>query len=183
MPVKMTRDRVPEALASIRALTKDRILVGVPDENADRKPEDGEPPTLITNAGIGLVMEFGDPSKNIPARPFLIPTAVSMQDDLVKWLRSVATKAAGGDKGSIAAGFANIGQRVVSSVQKKITDGPFAPLSIKTIQARARRGRKGAKKYLKQIAVGQTPDVAVKPLIDTGQLRRAINFVIRPKGN
>jgi hypothetical protein len=52
-----------------------------------------------------------------------------------------------------------------SSVRKKINEGPFEPLAPKTLQERKRRGRTGE-----------------KPLIDTGQLRNSVTYVIRPKG-
>jgi hypothetical protein len=180
----MTKDDVPQLLRAIKSMQSERILVGVPDTNADRQAVAGEPASKITNAGIALVMEFGDPSKNIPARPFLVPAVVGMKDSLPDMFRTVAQKVLTGGAGAVQSGFTIIGQRVADAVKKKITDGPFQELSIRTIEARARRGRKGAQAYLKGVKAGTatTPSAAgVKPLIDTGQLRRAINFVIRPK--
>ena len=53
----------------------------------------------------------------------------------------------------------------ISAVQAEITDGAFAPLAERTIKGRLRRGRTGT-----------------KPLIDTGQYRRAFQYTIT-KGN
>ncbi|HCN2843789.1 TPA: hypothetical protein N6R16_004997, partial [Escherichia coli] len=51
-----------------------------------------------------------------------------------------------------------------------------------TVEARARRGRKGATLELARRVAGESPgtDLA-KPLIDTGQYRRAITHVVRDK--
>lgn len=58
----------------------------------------------------------------------------------------------------------------------------FTPLADSTVEARARRGRKGATLELARRAAGESPgtDLA-KPLIDTGQYRRAITHVVRDK--
>jgi hypothetical protein len=69
-----------------------------------------------------------------------------------------------------------------NAVRTKITDGPFAPLADSTLRARARRGRKGAVAELKSRAQGNAPNNAnAKPLIDTGQLRKSITYVVRKK--
>lgn len=58
----------------------------------------------------------------------------------------------------------------------------FTPLADSTVEARARRGRKGAKAELARRAAGESPGTElVKPLIDTGQYRRAITHVVRDK--
>lgn len=64
----------------------------------------------------------------------------------------------------------------------RITNTGFTPLADSTVEARARRGRKGAKAELARRAAGELPGTdLVKPLIDTGQYRRAITHVVRDK--
>ncbi len=163
--VTMKKDDVDAILKQIRMLTKQEVLIGVPDENAGRQPEQGEKQEPISNAEIGYLMEFGLPEKNIPARPFLVPGVENAKDKIGKRLEVGARKALTGDKDAVDIAFNGAGLVAQNAVRAKITDGPFKELSEKTLAARKRRGRTGE-----------------KPLIDTGQLRNSVTYVIRPKG-
>lgn len=165
MPVKITKDRLGEILKSVKALNKSEVLVGVPDINAEREREPGETGPPASNATIGYAMEFGVPEKNIPARPFLIPGIRDAQDKIVARLKKGAIAALGGDTKTIDKELNTIGLIGQKAVQVKIASGPFEPLSERTLKAREARGRTGT-----------------KPLLDTGQLRRAITFVLQDKG-
>ncbi len=182
MSFEITIDRVLNIVKAVKDLTSKEVKVGVPAENADRDPPPGEGAT-VNNAQIGVWMEFGVPEKNVPARPFLVPGIQSAQADIVKGLRKAAEAAIDDNPKGVAKQLTAVGIMGQAAVQAKITDGPFVPLSMRTIEARARRGRKGAKKYLKQMNAGQTPDPGlVKPLMDTGALRQSISFVVVDKG-
>jgi hypothetical protein len=157
----MKIDRWAGFQKSIKSLTANKVLVGIPDTNADRKPDPGDP-VPITNAGIGYIMEKGDPERNIPARPWLEPGVASAKEPITDRLHKTAMKALDGDAEATKAGLTGVGLIAQSAVRAKITDGPFAPLAETTLAARRRRGRTGE-----------------KPLIDSGQLRQAVNFVIR----
>lgn len=166
MPVTITRDRVPELLRAVKILTKRRVLVGVPDEKADRPVDPDENRGPITNAALAYIHETGIPSKNIPARPFLVPGIRSIEPELVKRFKTAGEKALnGGTPTDIEKALTTIGLRAQSAVQAKITDGPFQPLADATLAARRARGNKSE-----------------KPLIDSGKMRQAISFVIRDKG-
>ncbi len=159
--VTLKIDRWAGFQKSIKSLTANRVLVGIPDANADRKP-DPKDPVPITSAGIGWIMEHGAPEKNIPARPFLNPGIAGAKDKITDRLQKTAMKAIDGDVTATKTGLAGVGLIAQRSVQERITDGPFAPLAPATLADRVRRGRTGE-----------------KPLIDTGQLRRAVTYVIR----
>lgn len=146
---------------ALDGLLKREVLVGIPSSNAARDPEPGET-TAATNALIGYVMEYGSPAKNIPARPFLHPGIANAKDDIAKHFKKAAQLALTGKADEIGQELEKIGLIAQVSVQKKITDGPFEPLKPATLAARVRRGRTGT-----------------TPLIDTGQLRRAITYVVR----
>ena len=184
--VIVTKDTLPNFLKLLKALTRQEVLVGVPDESADRQDNDAQ---LITNAGIGYVMEFGAPEKNIPARPFLIPGIQDGFEKIAKAFSVGAKKVLSGDLARLEEAQTKAGSAAVAAVKQKITGGPFAPLAESTIKNRLRRHRrrKGEREYLQGIAQGMTsaelaPLNLVKPLIDTGQLRRSITFVIRDRG-
>lgn len=163
--VLTSRDKVDQILKSIRSLTKTEVLVGVPDINAGRDPEPGEGGQPLSNAEIGYLMETGVPEKNIPARPFLIPGVREAVEPIGKQMESGARKSLTGDTQAIDATMNKVGLIAQNAVRMKITDGPFAPLAPKTLAKRRAKGRTGE-----------------KPLLDTGQLRQSITYVIRPKG-
>lgn len=158
-------DLTDKLLKSLAALTKDRCLVGVPASNADRDPEPGESPD-VNNAMIGYIMETGSPAKNIPARPFLVPGVENAKDEVAKRYAAGAKAMLNGKTDTLEPTHNAVGLIAVASVQEKITDGPFVPLAPRTLAARRARGRTGE-----------------MPLIDTDQLRRAQNYVIRRKGD
>lgn len=158
--VIVTKDRVAEVLAQVKALTRDRVLVGVPADKAGRN--EGEP---ITNPEIAYINDRGAPELNIPARPFMVPGVERELGRITKRMRSGAVRALNGDKDAAQQTFVAVGLIAQAAIRKRIDEGPFVPLSPVTLANRRARGRSGT-----------------KPLIDTGQLRNAITFVIRKRG-
>lgn len=160
--MKMTKDALPQVMESIKSLTRKDVLVGIPAEHAHRDPEENEAP--LTNAEIGYIHEFGAPEANIPARPHMIPGIKSKSKEIVQVLKKGASQVLDGHNEAAAQSLMAAGFLGSSAVKKKITDGPFAPLAPATIANRKARGKTSS-----------------KPLIDTGQYRNAITFVIRDK--
>ena len=189
--VKVVLDDSAKFLAALEELTKNAVFVGIPSTRLQRDPAPGEknPPN---NAVIGYVMENGDPDKNIPARPFLIPAVEANQKEILKRLKEIAQAGFAGNLPQIKSLRTQLGLFAQRAVQQKITDGPFQPLAQATLEARVRRqfgkgaagSRKGAKMELARRAAGLPAgtDLA-RPLIDTGQLRRAVDFSIGPARN
>jgi hypothetical protein len=165
MALKIETDATAKLFRDVDALVKSRVLVGIPDTGAERQPEDGEEGTPPSNALIGYLMETGAPDQNLPARPTLVPGIEKAQEKITYHLGSAALAAVLGDSSGVEAGLMKAGMVAVSSVQAEITDGTFAPLSQRTIQARLRRGR-----------------TSTKPLVDSGQYRRAVTYVIVRRG-
>jgi len=163
--VKTIKDLTPQVLASIRAMANTRVMVGVPAENAFRVPEPGETVTPPNNAEIGYINEFGEPASHIRPRPFLVPAMETMQPEIIGRLHKIADVAiAGRGPEAVDRGLHALGLRAQAAVRKKITDGPFVPLAPYTIWKRQNR---------------KAPRMGTKPLIDTGALRRSINYAIR----
>lgn len=159
MPVKITVDKMASVIKAINELGAKDVLVGIPEGCTDRKS--GDP---ATNALIGYVQEFGSPANNIPARPFLIPGVQDIQKPAADRLKVAAQRALSGDlsqaeKQLHAAGL--IGQ---NSARAKINSNIQPKLSERTLAARRARGV-----------------TRENTLIDTGQLRNAITYVIRKK--
>lgn len=163
MTVKVTKDKTGEIEKAIKALVKRKVLIGIPDSAAERKPEPGGS-SAPSNSTIGYVMEFGEPSLNIPARPFLVPGVVAAKEKIVARMRKTGEAVLSGDLDALDPGLMAAGLIGQSAVKAKITQGPFEPLAERTLAARRARGRTGE-----------------KPLVDTGQLRQAVTYVIREK--
>lgn len=142
-------------LKDLEILTKERVLVGIPASSEPRK--EGGP---LSNAEIAYIQNFGSPEKNIPAREFMYSGIKNAQEKIAKALRlagQASLKGEDPDRYLSQAGL--IAQR---AIRAKIVDGPFDPLAKSTVEARVRRGKKSD-----------------KPLIDTGQMKNAITYVLR----
>lgn len=165
MATTITKDMLPALLAAIEGLTRQQVLIGIPGDVPDRRPEPGQGAPL-TNPTIGFIQEFGSPAANIPARPFLRPGVQQALPACIERLRAGAKRALtlppnpdAGTNALIAAGLT-----AQNSVRAYINAGVSPGLAAATLRARRARGRTGA-----------------TPLIDTGQLRNSIQFVLRNK--
>lgn len=158
MTIKVTVDKTTDLMAQIKSLTQSRVLVGVPAEEATRE---GEP---INNATIAYIHDNGAPEANIPARPFMHPGIMSAEDKIAKRFKDGAVRTLKGDKDAVDQTMTAVGLTAQSAIRNKISEGIPPPLAPRTLAQRRRRGRSGE-----------------IPLIDTGQLRNAINFVVRKK--
>jgi hypothetical protein len=150
-------DNVAKATAGIAALATTRVMVGVPADKGSRK--DGEP---INNAALAYIHENGAPEAGIPERPFLKPGIDTKQTEITTALEKTGQAALEGNPGKVDRGFNAVGLIGQNAVRAKINDGPFTPLAEATLAARRARGRTGD-----------------KPLIDKGELRNALTYVVR----
>lgn len=173
--VTVTVDKIAAVTRSIGQLVAHEVLVGIPQAKA---PREGDP---LNNATIGYIMETGSPAANIPARPWLVPGVQSAQEDVTDELGGAAQAALGGN--SPAGGLSRAGQTARDAVRLYLNTADFEPLSDATLRARARRGLKGRKGAIAELdsrEAGNAPSNATaRPLIDTGQLRNAVSYVVR----
>ncbi|MNP45078.1 hypothetical protein D3C76_1389750 [compost metagenome] len=152
------------------------MLVGIPEEDSERED------VPFGNAGIGYLNENGSPAQNIPPRPHLQPGVKSVEDQTVPMLKAAAQAALEGDMSGAERSLDRAGTLAANGVKRYMTITGFTPLADSTVEARARRGRKGAKAEMARRAAGETPGTdRVKPLIDTGGYRRAITHIVRAK--
>jgi hypothetical protein len=200
-PVSCTQDRVDELLVQLRMLTELEVLVGFPESTAERSADaDAEAgSTPPSNATLGYIHDNGAPESNIPARPFMIPGILAARPKIVRQMMQVGVAAfrlTGDPKDKLRVqrvqkAFHAVGLTAQYAIRAKINEGLDPPLAPGTIAARARaRGtksmRKGEKKYFELLGQGMSPGEAqagagIKALINTGQLRNAVNYVIRPR--
>lgn len=177
MSVTMTGEGLTGIFEAIQELMDKEVLVGIP-HGENRTDADG-----MTNAQLYYLHEHGSPAQNIPARPTLIPGIASVQEKIADRLCKAVDAALDGNAEGVMKHYNAAGMTAQNAVRLYFVEGGLAPLSIATIRVRARRGRKGAKQYLKQIEQGPPQDGLVKPLIDTGEMRKSITYVIRKRGD
>lgn len=182
--IKVTIDKVANLAKSLEVLASVRVMAGVPSTKAVRTSEKAP----INNAQLMYIHENGAPEANIPARPVVHPAIKEVQPHLIAIFETAATQALAGNKDAVMQSYNAAGIVAQNAMRKRITDGPFAPLSPRTIAARAAKSgrgrRKGEQKYLDLVKGGMSGVEAqnatgIKPLINTGQLRRALTYVIR----
>lgn len=178
-------DGVGELREMIKLLAKKEVLVGFPEDTSART---GDEDAEITNAALGYIHDNGDADAHIPPRPFMVP---GMKDaearataQLTKMAKDVLAR-----KGTAAIdqGFERLGLMVATTIKRKINEGIPPPLADSTLRERANRGgkskgRQGANWELAWRAAGAPPSTELaKPLIDTGQLRNAVSYVVRER--
>lgn len=157
---KLLYSRAKILKASLPLFKKD-VLVGVPNESPKRKAE-GEAVGPMNNATLAYIHDNGSPAANIPARPFMQPGIASAKERIVSTLLAGAKANIAGNTEAIENALHKTGLIAQAQIRSKINEGIAPELAPRTLAARRARGRTGT-----------------KPLIDTGQLRNSINYVIR----
>jgi hypothetical protein len=163
--LEVTVDLTEDFEKIIKQFKNDAVLVGIPEEDADRKQqeEDGE----MTNAALLAINEFGSPANNIPPRPVMEIGLLLAQEDIASELRKAVLAAfSGGGATAMEKYYNRAGLLASQSIKQVINKQYFiAPPSEATIAARKAKGFKGT-----------------KSLIVTGQMRNAITWVVNKWG-
>ena len=159
--VTVVFDKTRKIAEALREVSTTRVMAGVPAEKGLRQEEDGKQ-AGINNAALMYIHEHGAPDAGIPPRPVVYPAIKSIHKEVVKTLFKIGRLALEGKPKQVEQGFNALGIMAQNAMRKRITDGPFIPDKPATLAARRARGHKGE-----------------RPLIETGQLRRALTYVIR----
>jgi hypothetical protein len=172
---KITVDNTKALLQDLKSLARKEVLVGVPEEE---DPRDQKSP--IGNAGLAYIHDNGSPAAGIPAREFMRPGIEKIKNKIEGLLKRAAKAYLDNDKATAEQVLNATGLLAQSSIQKVIRDGEnFKPLKEATLKARLRR-RKSLSKLPKEMQE-EIMD-SFHPLIDTGQLLKAITYVIKGFG-
>lgn len=171
--VQQTLDRSAVIRQAMKQLCDQEVLVGIPGEKAAREGE-------MDNATIGYIQEHGSPEANIPGRPFLLPGIKKALPQTIPLLRHAAKEALRGNIAGVTTAFNKAGMIAVNFVRGMFVDNDWTPLKNATLADRARaEGWKGPRRKK-----GETPTPKrSNPLLFTGQLRKAISYVVRRKGS
>ena len=117
-------------------------------------------------AYVAAIHEFGYPQGNIPARPFMRPTAEQKKSE---WGRQIAGAIRGAIDGKvdITQAFDALGASSAGDIARTISRVTAPPLKKTTLAARQARKK--------------TPGVSKKPLVDTGQMIQSVSHVVEDK--
>jgi hypothetical protein len=179
------RDNTRRIFQALETLLGHEILVGIPEDKSQR-PGDSD----ITNAALAYIHEFGSPAANVPARPFLFRGIAAAEKPVLLQLKKAGKAAMDGDAGRALQYMHAAGSVASNSVRDTLLKGEgWDPLSPQTILNRNRsRGTKSHRKeelyYLALYSSGMDAADAqsaanIKPLINTGEMFRAITYVIK----
>jgi len=181
--VTVVMDNTGKVFKSIANLVGKQVLVGIPDSGQNSR-DDGP----INNATVGYLMEFGSPANNVPARPFLIPGVKKSQAASLRQLRQAADEALEGNASASDQALNRAGIVAANEVKHVINSNIPPPLKPGTIRSRARsRGakrRESEQVYLDLVRKGVDAGAAqsetgIVSLVNTGQLRNSITYVVR----
>lgn len=162
-------------LAAILRLKKEMasraVRVGVMGK-ADRErggiAEDGESENTrpIGNVELAVIHEYGAPMARIPARSFLYSTLHANRKEYAALIEKLI-KAVIERKMTVDKGLNLLGMRVANDAKNRIASGAIKQdLAPSTIAAKVRKHGSGA----------------IKALIDSGQLKNSITWVVESKG-
>lgn len=174
--------QVNKALAS---LARKEVYVGIPQANASRP---GEP---VNNAELMYIHTNGSPIRHIPARPVIEPAIeASPTKELIKdELKLAAEAALVGDKSKEDTHLKRAGTIGANAAKSWFTDSrngwkQNAPSTIRH-KLRTLKGKslRDALDLLDEYEADDSVDINSinTPLIDTGELRRSITYVVGEK--
>lgn len=176
--VKVVVDRTKEVTDSIAALAGQSVMVGWPESSSSRD-DIGE----MNNPTLAYIHHNGAPEVNLPARPALSLGIQKAQAKINKRLQKAGKAALDGKRLESLGQMQMMGQETADAVRSAITDGIPPPLADSTLKSRMRQrkgGRKEAAAEWARRAGGAPPGVDLaKPLFFSGQLARAVSFVVR----
>lgn len=158
--VTIFKDEEDNIRQAVKRMANRRLTVGVLSDKTDRV--DGN----ITNAALAYIHETGMPSKNIPARPFLVSGIKDVKPNIERYMKRMATAEFDGENDKIRDSLQTIGRIAVAAIKKRISTGTFVPLAESTIEKRKGRGV-----------------TTTQPLFDTKQLYRSIGYRITEARN
>jgi hypothetical protein len=141
-------------------------LVGIPQNKASREKDGNQKASAVTNAELLYIHTNGSPARNIPARPVIEPAIENSVDKLVKRMKIVFQMLLDGNITGATLELDKTGMYAQNIVRNWFVDplNHWAPNSPSVIAAKRRKGATDP-----------------KPLIDTGELRKSITYVIRRK--
>lgn len=159
--VEVTYDGFKKMMNGLNYLKDSAVYVGITEKETSRKDES------ITNAELLFIHTNGSPINNIPARPVIEPALKNDRERLGKMMEKVALSALENNFEEADKNLKLTGMRGQNVSRAWFTDpkNGWPPNSPAVIMAKRRKGSTNP-----------------RPLIDTGELRKSITYVVVSKG-
>lgn len=152
--IKVRKDIYKQVKKNLLDFSKLDLLVGVPQEKTEREGNSES----ITNSELMFIHTNGSPIRNIPKRPTIEPTIEENKERISEMFKKAVNQVLA-NRSDGRADLEKIGLWTVNKIKAKFGSDELAPNAPSTI---AQKGDNN-------------------PLIDTGQLRNSITYVIRRK--
>lgn len=166
--------KVNESLAK---LAKKQVYVGIPESGAGRKQ--GE----INNAALMYIHTNGSPMNNIPARPVIEPAIEQPETKklIVEQLKDAAEAAFEGDESAMDESLQKAGRLGANAAKRWFTDSRNGWPKNKPSTIRNKLRKLPGTSYADAMDIldsGGDISSLDTPLIDSGELRRSITYVV-----
>lgn len=157
-----TIDKTSKLIKGLEFIKNTDVYVGIPQKK--NKRDDGEE---VTNSELLFIHSNGSPINNIPARPVIEPAIEDDAERLSKMLKDAASSAMEGNEEEAIKKLRLTGMRGQNVSRAWFTNpkNNWPPNSPSVEKAKRAKG-----------------STDPKPLIDTGELRKSITYVIEKKG-
>ena len=177
-------DKIKEDMKKLMNLD---VLVGVPEDESARTDPDGE---VVNNAQLCYLHTNGSDLQHIPKRPIIEPAIAAHKEEISAQIKKVGEFALAGNTNKANAQLKKVGilgQNIIRSWFLDPRNG-WPPNSQSTIKEKLLKtpGKLGRDIRAYVDAGGSLNDITglegmIHPLIDSGQLRKAMTYVIRDK--
>lgn len=170
-------DNTSVVINSFKNINSMDVLVGIPEETTNR--DDGD----VNNATLLLIHTNGSPLQNIPPRPLLEPAleANGNKERVEEDLKRVVDLILEGKKDQAIRAMHITGMDGVNIIKSWFTDSRnnWPPDSIATVRAKFKKKYKSEKTRSKKMNEYLQGFAGLNQvLVDTGELRNAITYVL-----
>lgn len=185
--LKTKVDNTLNVIKDIKKLTGFDVLVGIPEENADRENEDGTKAD-INNAQLLYIHSKGSPLQKIPPRPLIEPAleASGNKERIDEDLKKAAQLMLDGKAEQAVKALHVAGIDGVNIIKEWFTDprNNWPPNTTATVRAKIRKRFKTAKTRKKKYEAYEAGEEGINQiLVDTSQMRNALTYSVEVDKN
>lgn len=152
------------------------VYIGIPEEKTGRKRDPAN------NAQLMYIHTHGSELKGIPARAVIEPAIIADKEAISEELAASARAMMDSDKTDARRHLKLAGMTGQNASRAWFTDprNGWEPNTRETSERKIRTIKGAAKKEaMEQLESGEAPESISRPLIDTGQLRKSIVYVVK----
>ena len=164
--------------AALKELENTQVLVGIPEDDKARK--EGH----ISNAALLYIHSHGSPEQKIPPRPVIEPALEANKERLGEVMGKATKAAMAGDSAGMRRNLELAGKAGRDFSKAWFTDPRNGWKELKHGRGGEREveftGKDGSKTKV-TFNKGKKAQEDPRPLIDTGQLRNSITYVLRER--